>query len=187
MAPAAGGLACAVPAFLYGAAHPRGVHLADLRRALGYFTRPIATTALGQWEGAALLGGAAAEPVAPDFGPPEARPATGAVAVGACPWVANYNVPLRCDDLKLATRIAKAVSERGGGLPCVQAMALRHGHGSIEVACNLLDATVTGGRRVQERVAELAAVEGVQVEEGYDTGYSEEEVLRLASRIAQEG
>jgi hypothetical protein len=63
-------------------------------------------------------------------------PAAGAVAVGAAKWVVNLNVPLAGQagrggsvEFGIARRIARGLSERGGGLPEVQAMALRHGEG----------------------------------------------------------
>lgn len=42
-----------------------------------------------------------------------------------------------------STQIARAVSERRGGLPGVEAMALPHGTEEIEVACNLRDISRT--------------------------------------------
>ncbi|KAG2407128.1 uncharacterized protein HKW66_Vig0019500 [Vigna angularis] len=39
-------------------------------------------------------------------------------------------------------------------------MALAHGEGVIEVACNLLDPNKVGGERVQEEVESLAREEG---------------------------
>lgn len=58
-------------------------------------------------------------------------PSKGIATVGAVPFVVNYNVLLRADDLQLARRIARAVSSRGGGLPCVEAMALPHDQGEL--------------------------------------------------------
>ncbi|KAI4322625.1 hypothetical protein L6164_022301 [Bauhinia variegata] len=160
------------PAFLYGAAHEEGRTLDSIRRELGYF-KPNSSG--NQWIGgpeAALL------PLKPDCGPAQASPAKGVVVIGSTKWVDNYNVPLLSADIGAVRRIAKRVSGRGGGLPSVQAMALAHGEGIIEVACNLLDPSKVGGDRVQEEVERLAREEGISVGKGYFTDYSQEEIIR---------
>jgi glutamate formiminotransferase len=163
----------AVPTYLYGAAHKGGRTLASIRRQLGYFT----PTSPGgdQWRGASD----APLPVAPDAGPRTASRSKGVVVVGATAWVDNYNVPVRTADVDAARRIARAVSERGGGLASVQAMGLAHGDGAAEVACNLLEPAVVGAEQVQERVRRLAAAMGVGVGEGYFTDLSQEKVVEL--------
>lgn len=113
----------AVPTYLYGAAHPQARPLADLRRRLGYF-RPQA--AGGQWQGALPPPPA---PLPPCFGPAEPPPDAGVCCVGAVPWLVNFNVLLDTADAAAAREVARAVGERGGGLPSVQAMALQHGDG----------------------------------------------------------
>lgn len=55
--------------------------------------------------------------------------------VGSVPFVVNYNVLLRTDDMPLSRQIARAISSRGGGLPSVEAMALPHEGG--EDICTL--------------------------------------------------
>lgn len=162
-----------VPAFLYGAAHRNGRPLDDIRRALGYFQPSNG----GLWIGSNIFPAT----MQPDFGPRVAPPSSGIVVVGACPWVMNYNVPLTTIDLDKGKRIARKVSERGGGLAKVQAMALLHGTDCIEIACNLLDTDVSNPQAVQHLVAALAAKEGVQASNGYLTGHSKEDILRLAS------
>lgn len=168
-----------VPTYLYGAAHRDGRTLASIRRQLGYFT----PTSPGgeQWHGApdSLL------PVAPDAGPRTSSASNGVVVVGATPWVDNYNVPLTTADVSVARRIARAVSERGGGLACVQAMGLAHGDGATEVACNLLHPDAVGADQVQERVSRLAAGLGVGVGQGYFTDLSREKVVELYLQAAQ--
>ena len=62
----------------------------------------------------------------PDFGPALLDPSHGFAAVGAVPWVVNYNVLLHTQDMQACRSIAKAVSTRGGGLPAVEAMGLQH-------------------------------------------------------------
>lgn len=93
----------------------------------------------------------------------------------------NYNVPLVSTDLAKGKRIARKVSERGGGLAKVQAMALLHGADCIEIACNLLDTDVSSPDAVQHLVATLAAKEGIQATGGYLTGHSKEETFRSTS------
>ena len=142
--------------------------------------------------------------------------------IGATPWVCNYNVPVarprarraaarasaektagaaneedtREDTTSRAVRegrrIARRLSERGGGLPSVQAMALPHGEDErgvvVEIACNLLDETRTGPKAVQAEIARLCAEESKgdsafrwEVRDGYVTNLTPETILeRLA-------
>jgi glutamate formiminotransferase len=133
----------AVPTYLYGAAHKDGRTLASIRRQLGYFT----PTSPGgsQWRGAPDAWPSSSPlPVAPDAGPVTPSRSKGVVVLGATAWVDNYNVPVRTADVGAARLIARAVSERGGGLASVQAMGLAHGDGATEVACNLLDPATVG-------------------------------------------
>ena len=64
-----------------------------------------------------------------DLGPAEVDPRSGVALIGAVPWVTNYNVALRSCDMAAARGIARSLSERGGGIAGVQAMALPHGQG----------------------------------------------------------
>ena len=162
-----------VPTYVYGAAHPNGKRLDAIRRDLGYFS----PNAQGQWKGTTVR---QESPILPDFGPGVRNPKTGVVVIGACPWIANYNVPILSNDLQLGGKIARKVSARGGGLPAVQAMALLHGSNKLEIACNLLDTSITSGERVQEEVAKLAHKENIDVEPGYFTDFSEEQITELA-------
>ncbi|KAI9117925.1 hypothetical protein K1719_011067 [Acacia pycnantha] len=159
-----------VPVFLYGAAHEEGRPLDSIRRALGYFK---ANSSGNQW-----VGGPKSNflTLNPDSGPSQVSPSKGVVVIGAAKWVDNYNVPLLSSNIDAVRRIAKRVSGRGGGLPTVQAMALEHGEGDIEVACNLLDPCRIGGDRVQQEVERLAREEGISVGKGYFTDFSPEEI-----------
>ncbi|XAR68039.1 5-formyltetrahydrofolate cyclo-ligase [Bertholletia excelsa] len=161
-----------VPTFLYGAAHEEGRKLDAIRRELGYF-KPNFTN--NQW-----AGGPKSEslPLMPDGGPSHAIKSRGVVVIGATPWVDNYNVPIYSTDIAMVRRIAKRVSERGQGLPSVQAMALAHGEDVIEVACNLLEPSRIGGDLVQHEVERLAEEEGVAaVGKGYYTDLSQEKII----------
>lgn len=160
-----------VPTFLYGAAHQEQRPLASIRRKLGYF-KPNSNGNL--W-----VGGLTSEslPLIPDAGPAQVSKPKGVVVIGATRWVDNYNVPVFSTDIEAVRRIAKQVSGRGGGLPSVQAMALAHEAGTIEVACNLLDPSKVGRDRVQEEVERLATEEGMSVGKGYFTDLSQEKIV----------
>ncbi|KAG2405503.1 uncharacterized protein HKW66_Vig0047580 [Vigna angularis] len=105
--------------------------------------------------------------------------------IGATNWVDNYNIPLLSSDINVVRRITKRVSGRGGGLPSVQAMALAHGKGVIEVACNLLDPNKVSGERVQEEVEILAREEGISVERRYYTDFSQDQIISSYFKLFQ--
>ncbi|XP_015936243.1 uncharacterized protein LOC107462150 isoform X1 [Arachis duranensis] len=169
-----------VPTFLYGAAHEEGRTLDSIRRTLGYF-KPNANQ--NRW-----IGGPTSHtlPLNPNSGPAQVTLAKGVLIIGATNWVDNYNVPLLSSDISAVRRIAKLVSGRGGGLPSVQAMALAHGEGVIEVACNLLDPNKVGGERVQNKVECLAKEEGISVGKGYFTDFSQEEIIQKYLELFKE-
>lgn len=163
----------AVPTFLYGAAHSGGRTLASLRRELGYF-KPNSWG--NQW-----AGGLQSEllRLKPEEGPDRVTQAKGVIVVGATRWVDNYNVPVQTTDIEAVRRIARRVSERGGGLECVQAMGLAHGSDSTEVACNLLGSGRVGAEQVQSEVERLARKERLRVGQGYYTDFSQEKIIQI--------
>jgi glutamate formiminotransferase / 5-formyltetrahydrofolate cyclo-ligase len=146
-----------LPVYLYAQAATRAdrVRLADVRR--------------GQYEG--LKAEIATNGRQPDFGPARMHPRAGAIAVGARPFLIAWNVNLESDDVELAKRIARRVRESGGGLPRVQANGFRveepeRGHAvRAQVSMNLLDFRVTPLWQAWEAVGELAAEDGVRLEE----------------------
>ncbi|ONK74742.1 uncharacterized protein A4U43_C03F9690 [Asparagus officinalis] len=162
-----------VPTFLYGAAHHDGRKLASIRRDLGYF-KP--NTSANQW-----VGGLQSDlrDLKLDEGPHQIVQAKGVVVIGASRWVDNYNVPVQSTDIEAVKRIARRVSERGGGLEAVQAMGLAHGEESAEVACNLLDPTRVGAAQVQAEVERHAREEGLIAGEGYYTDFSQEKIVEM--------
>jgi len=164
----------AVPTYLYGAAHPAGTELADIRRRLGYFARGPGEA----WQGP-MAGDAAAKNV-PDFGPTAVPPESGVCCVGACGWIINYNVLLGTHDMALARQVTRAVSQRAGGLPSVQAMALKHAEG-IEVACNLLDWEKVSPEQVHAAIETAASLAGVPVLAAYQTGKDIDALIKLAA------
>eukprot|EP00877_Chromochloris_zofingiensis_P000750 jgi/Chrzof1/10676/Cz05g08080.t1 len=82
----------------------------------GYFRGTQATKQT--WHGALPAHDLLSRP--PEFGPHEAKPSAGVLTLGAVPWLVNFNVPLHTQDMTLAKGIAKAISDRGGGLAHVE-------------------------------------------------------------------
>jgi glutamate formiminotransferase len=141
-----------LPVYLYGraATQPERELLANIRKP--------------QYEGLKEL--IAMPESAPDFGPARLHPTGGAVAVGARPFLIAYNINLETDDVALAKSIARAIRERDGGLPRVQALGLYlDALHTAQVSMNLLDFSVTPLWRVWEEVGRLAADAGVSVRE----------------------
>uniref|UniRef100_A0A7N0UMQ6 Formiminotransferase N-terminal subdomain domain-containing protein n=1 Tax=Kalanchoe fedtschenkoi TaxID=63787 RepID=A0A7N0UMQ6_KALFE len=157
-----------VPVFLYAAAHPAGRALDTIRRELGFYRPNLMGSQWAGWSMAEVL------PERPDEGPSQVPRSRGIAMIGARPWVALYNVPIISTDVTITRRIARMVSARGGGLPTVQTLALVHGEDCNEIACMLLEPNQVGADRVQNRIELLAAEEGVDVEKGYFTDFSQE-------------
>lgn len=92
----------------------------------------------GEWSGwGSTLAGSLK--IAPDYGPDQARPQHGVSLVGSGLWVTNFNVLLLTRELRRAQQISSMLSERGGGLPGVQAMALPHQDGAWPVHMTYID------------------------------------------------
>ena len=142
-----------VPSFLYGPL-PGGRNrtLPDIRR--GAF--------------------AAADGLAPDFGPARPDPRTGATAVGARRVLVAYNVWV--SSLEVARRVAPAV--RG---PEVRALGLAVGD-RAQVSCNLVDPDAYGPARLYDAVAALVADERGTVEGAELVGLVPEAVLTAVPR-----
>ncbi|CAN5575446.1 glutamate formimidoyltransferase [soil metagenome] len=157
-----------LPVYFYARAARRSDRekLADVRR--------------GQYEGLkAEIGQHGREP---DVGPSTTHPTAGATAVGARPFLIAYNINLASDDVELAKRIARRVRESGGGLPRLQANGFEvrepeRGHPlRAQVSMNLLDFSVTPLWLVWDTVRDLAAEDGVMLDES--------ELIGLAPRAA---
>ena len=157
-----------LPVYLYARAATRAdrERLADVRR--------------GQYEG--LKVEIEQRGREPDLGPGRLHPSAGAVAVGARPFLIAYNINLASDDVELARSIARRVRESGGGLPKVQANGFEvrepeRGHPvRAQVSMNLLDFSVTPLWLVWDAVRDLAAEDGV--------GLDESELIGLAPLAA---
>jgi len=160
-----------IPVFLYAEAATR-----PGRRILAEIRRP-------QVEG--LPGFLASPDGIPDFGPRRAHPTAGALVTGARPFLVAWNIDLESDDVALAKRIARAVRERDGGLPRVQALGLQLPElGCAQVSMNLLDTAVTPIHRVWERVGALAAEAGVRVHSSELIGLIPQAALLAAADAA---
>ena len=172
----------ALPTFLYGQAHPEGRHLADIRRKLGYFSPTKSSRKSSQsWTGPLDNWQVALQCVVPDFGPTQVDPRLGVTCVGACSWIINFNVLLDTNNMTVSKRIARSVSQKGGGLEGVQAMALQHADG-IEIACNLLAPDKSTPVEVENKIIELcqsANGGNISVLRSYTTGRSIEELLQV--------
>ncbi|XP_020258789.1 uncharacterized protein LOC109835215 [Asparagus officinalis] len=127
-----------------------------------------------QWVGCALPD---VLPMTPDEGPVNVNRARGITAIGASPWIDTFNIPFLSTDIATVKRIARSVSARGGGLPSVQNLCLDHGDGCVEIACMLLDPKRVGADLVEARVKLIAAQEGLKVEKGYFTDFSQDMIV----------
>ena len=120
--------------------------------------------------------------LAPDFGPAELDPRTGAVLVGARRPMVAYNVYLATDDVDVARAIAAAVRESDGGMPGVQAIGLLLPRsGRVQVSMNVLDLERSPLHEVVERVREEAALRGLCIGGGELVGLVPAQVLEAAT------
>ena len=117
-------------------------------------------------------------PVLPEYGPSVADPRAGVSCIGAVPWMTNLNVLVDSGDMRAVREMAREVSERGGGLAGVQAMALQHEKG-IEVACNLLRPLEVDAGVVEREIRRLAGKKDLKVLDAYCTGKTVEELERI--------
>jgi glutamate formiminotransferase len=100
----------------------------------------------------------------PDFGPSRLDPAAGAVLVGARRPLVAFNVNLRTDEVEVAQAIASVVREAGGGFPGVRALGLDLPRaGLVQVSMNVEDWEAAALHDIVHRVAQEAAVRGVEV------------------------
>jgi len=120
----------------YGRAHPSGKELAAVRRESTRFFESSKSNSNS------LLATVSTK-------------AAGQVTVGAPPrFVENYNIRLQPNvGKKIARTLTESVRERSGrGLPSVEALTLKYGQDQYEVACNLLDPTVTSSKDIENRM-----------------------------------
>ena len=161
----------AIPVFLYGEA------TTDPGRRL-----PAALRRQGL---AAIEAALAAGSLVPDYGPSRAHPSAGVTLVGARGFLIAFNLWLGTSDARVARDIARAVRERDGGLPGVQALGLYlASRGRAQVSINLLRPDETPLHVVIERVRAEAAARGVEVDRGELIGLVPESVASRASASA---
>ena len=138
-----------LPVYLYGAAATAShrENLADLR-----------------WGGYDELDTRIEDPLwRPDYGPRELDARSGAVAVGARPFLVAFNAYLDTDDVDVARTVAAEVRERDGGLPSLKALGLLVG-GRAQVSMNLTDLERTSIPAALEAVRRSAEGRGARVE-----------------------
>jgi glutamate formiminotransferase/formiminotetrahydrofolate cyclodeaminase len=82
--------------------------------------------------------------------------------IGARAPLIAYNVYLTTDDVSVAKKIAAAVRQSSGGLPCVKALGMDV-EGRAQVSMNLTDYTRTSVARAVETVRKEAARHGVAI------------------------
>jgi glutamate formiminotransferase/formiminotetrahydrofolate cyclodeaminase len=98
---------------------------------------------------------------APDVGPRRLGTA-GATVIGARAPLIAYNVYLTTDDVSVAKKIAAAVRQSSGGLPCVKALGMEV-ENRAQVSMNLTDYTRTSVARAVETVRKEAVRHGVAI------------------------
>src|ERR1700686_1354327 len=153
-----------IPVYLYerAATSPARENLADIRR--------------GEFEGLREeLGKNAARN--PDFGPAKIHPTSGAIAIGARPFLVAYNVYLGpASNLQIAKNIAKAVRGSSGGFKYVKGLGLEV-DGQAQVSMNLVDTEKPPVHHPFDFVKMRAEAEGAQVTWSEIVGLMPEKVL----------
>jgi glutamate formiminotransferase/formiminotetrahydrofolate cyclodeaminase len=153
-----------IPVYLYerAATTPARENLADVRR--------------GEFEG--LREEIGKNPARnPDFGPSQIHPTSGAIAIGARPFLVAYNVYLGpASNLQIAKNIAKAVRGSSVGFKYVKGLGLEV-DGQAQVSMNLVDTEKTPLHTVFDFVKMRADAEGAQVTWSEIVGLVPERVL----------
>jgi glutamate formiminotransferase len=118
----------------------------------------------------------------PDFGPQEIGPRSGGVLVGARHALIAYNLDLATDDLEIATSVAVAVRGSSGGMPGLQALALRlPGSARTQVSMNVIDVEAAPLHEVVQRVRAEARARDTDVVAGELVGLVPERVVDAAA------
>jgi glutamate formiminotransferase / formiminotetrahydrofolate cyclodeaminase len=153
-----------IPVYLYerAATIPTRENLADVRR--------------GEFEG--LRDELGKNPARnPDFGPTKVHPTSGAIAIGARPFLVAYNVYLGpASNLQIAKNIAKAVRGSSGGFKYVKGLGLEV-DGQAQVSMNLVDTEKTPLHHAFDFVKMRAEAEGAPVTWSEIVGLVPEKVL----------
>ncbi len=159
--------ALGLPVFLYEAAAtaPHRSNLADVR--LGGFEGLAARIKDPRWH--------------PDFGPDGLDLRSGAVCVGARPFLVAFNAFLDTDDVEVARAVARKLRERDGGLPGVKALGFMVG-GVAQVSMNLTDLEKTSMPIALEATRAAAAAHGASVESTELVGLAPLEAVLYTAR-----
>ena len=128
----------------------------------------------------------------PDYGPARFIAGTGAVIIGARPFLIAYNVNLNTDDVSIARKIAGRIRESGqfiyerrvpGSLKNVKALGiLLKEHNIAQVSMNLTNYKVTGIHQAFEEVRHQTGNLGIQVTGSQIVGLVLREALLDAGR-----
>lgn len=143
-----------IPTLLYGAAHPEGLSLVELRKQTSFFKS----------QG--------------DSGVEHSHP-LGLCLVGATPYVMSYNMVINTTNIELVSEVVPRVRSKKDG---VQAMAYRNvyeGADVVEIACNLLnpDSVPGNSESVLNKTMCLVHELGLTVLYSYSTNPPFESVL----------
>ena len=103
--------------------------------------------------------------LAPDFGPRQLDPGTGAVLLGVRKPLVAFNLELR-GSIEVARAVAAAVRASSGGLPGVQALGLSLGGGRVEVSTNVIDLDATLPHAMVARIEKEAVARGAAIGRG---------------------
>lgn len=127
-------------------------------------------------------------------GLPSSSPSSlGQATVGAPPYfVENYNIQVATRDKKQAQSLTKWLRSRDGGLPFVEALTLPYGYSEdendnpvplYEVACNLLNPTVSNTQIIDSHVEAWKAQSGtgtaVEIRRSYRVGTTADMCLKV--------
>ncbi|CAJ1946658.1 unnamed protein product [Cylindrotheca closterium] len=180
-----------VDVLYYGHAHPTEKPLAEVRREkTNFFRSPPATASSNDDIGNSSSDGGndatGQTPKAPTMSPP-IPPSMGQCTIGAPPhFVENYNLRLTTKCSKtLARSLTRAVREKDGGLPSVEALTLPYGsQDRFEVACNLLNPKdSTSSQDVDVQVARFWKEQNLDPKEylevAYRVGTTEQQCLQV--------
>ena len=117
----------------------------------------------------------------PAFGPARVDARSGAVLVGSRAPLVAFNVAVD-GPLEAAREVAAAVRESSGGLPGVQALALRLDDGTVQVSTNVVDVRSTAPHVLVERIAAEAGARGLAVGAGELVGLLPAGAVEAAAR-----
>ncbi len=115
----------------------------------------------------------------PDFGPAKVGPA-GATVIGARPPLIAFNVYLTTDEVRIASKIARAVRHSSGGLRYVKALGM-FVDGRAQVSMNLTNYRKTPIARVVEFIRREAARYGVGIHHSELVGLVPQDALTDAA------